>query len=52
MYRNPIDTVYSWWKRGLGKRLGKDYNLAVPTGFEPVTFRLTAERATQLRHGS
>ena len=24
IYRNPIDVVYSWWKRGLGTRLGKD----------------------------
>ncbi len=24
IYRNPIDVVFSWWKRGLGTRLGKD----------------------------
>ena len=29
-----------------------DQNIALPGGFEPPTFRLTAERANQLRHGS
>ena len=27
-------------------------NVSLPGGLEPPTFRLTAERANQLRHGS
>ena len=35
-----------------GEVSDKVQNNALPGGLEPPTFRLTAERANQLRHGS
>ena len=43
------DVTASIYKKTLWKKIGK-YN-PPPGGLEPPTFRLTAERASQLRHG-
>ncbi|MAF20563.1 MAG: hypothetical protein CMI55_02690 [Parcubacteria group bacterium] len=35
LFRNPLDTIYSWWKRGWGERFGTD----------PRAFTLTIEHS-------